>query len=905
MGKKKILVVDNNTVILKLMTTFLADEGHDVKGVQDAFDALDVLREFTPEIIYLDLVMPKIAGDRLCKIFRTLPLLANCYVAIISAAAVEQDVDFLEIGADAYIAKGPFSMMRQHILETIAESEAPRHTQPGCKKIRGIEHLNSRQITKELLTQNNHLQIILDSMSQGILALADNRVFYANPAALFLLQTTQEHLLGAYLDTILDGSTWGNLAPLIEAVREDLPLNAEHGCIKIHDRHIIPQCLSMKGDSGSQIILLTDITEFKKTKNELLQAEKLWQMTFDTMVDPVALLHADGTLKQCNQAFADLSGNDAVSLQGSACYQFVHRTETFCKDCPFVRARKSGAREELVLPLGEKTYHVIVDALKPAHGPTNGYIHIMRDITEYKKAEEALRESEQRYQSIINASPDNITITDIEGKILMISPAGLTMFGYGSDTEVLGESVADHLALEDRDRALSNLALKAHGLLSGQDEYRGLRKDGSTFDIEVKSDFIRDDEGKPVRVVVIVRDITGRKKAEEERKNMQSQLQQAQKMEAIGTLAGGIAHDFNNILGAILGYAEIAQEDCRSGSVNPSDLDQVIQAGNRARELVKQILAFSRQAESQKIPLQPTVIVKESIKLLRSLLPTTIEIRQDIDPEADLVLADPTQIHQIIMNLCTNSFHAMEDTGGTLSISLRNKVLTPQDLSSVPHVQPGRFVQLSVTDSGPGITQDILEKVFDPYFTTKEAGKGTGMGLAIVHGIVKSFGGFAVCRSDIGRGTVFEISLPSLLKKIEPEAKSVELIPVGTERILFIDDEEMLAKMGRTMLERLGYSVTVRMSSIEALTTFKNQPDAFDLVITDQTMPGMTGIDLARSLMQIRPGIPIILCSGYSNLISEEKARLIGIRGFALKPLAKNQIALHIRRVLDEEGETW
>ena len=531
------------------------------------------------------------------------------------------------------------------------------------------------------------------------------------------------------------------------------------------------------------------VTEFKKTKNELLQAEKLWQMTFDTMVDPVALLHADGTLKQCNQAFADLSGNDAVSLQGSACYQFVHRTETFCKDCPFVRARESGAREELVLPLGEKTYHVIVDALKPAHGPTNGYIHIMRDITEYKKAEEALRESEQRYQSIINASPDNITITDIEGKILMISPAGLTMFGYGSDTEVLGESVADHLALEDRDRALSNLALKAHGLLSGQDEYRGLRKDGSTFDIEVKSDFIRDDEGKPVRVVVIVRDITGRKKAEEERKNMQSQLQQAQKMEAIGTLAGGIAHDFNNILGAILGYAEIAQEDCRSGSVNPSDLDQVIQAGNRARELVKQILAFSRQAESQKIPLQPTVIVKESIKLLRSLLPTTIEIRQDIDPEADLVLADPTQIHQIIMNLCTNSFHAMEDTGGTLSISLRNKVLTPQDLSSVPHVQPGRFVQLSVTDSGPGITQDILEKVFDPYFTTKEAGKGTGMGLAIVHGIVKSFGGFAVCRSDIGRGTVFEISLPSLLKKIEPEAKSVELTPVGTERILFIDDE--------------------------------------------------------------------------------------------------------------------
>ena len=552
----------------------------------------------------------------------------------------------------------------------------------------------------------------------------------------------------------------------------------------------------------------------------------------------------------------------------------------------------------MVLPFGEKTYHVTVDTLKSPDGPMDGFIHIMRDITAFKQAEDALRESERRYQSIINASPDNITISDIEGHILMISPAGLTMFGYEREGEVLGDLVTDHLAPEDLDRALSNMALKAQGILSGTDEYRGQRKDGSIFDIEVKSDFIRDDEGQPIRAVIVVRDITGRKQAEEERKNMQAQLQQAQKMEAIGILAGGIAHDFNNILGAILGYAEMAREDCSPESVTAGDLDEVILASNRAKDLVKQILAFSRQTEAQKIPLQPAAIVKESIKLLRSSIPTTIDIRQDIDSETGLILADPTQIHQIIMNLCTNAYHAMEETGGILFISLKNKVLTRQDLANLPHVQPGKFVELSIRDTGPGIPLEIREKIFDPYFTTKEIGKGTGMGLAIVHGIVKSYGGYITCHSQGGEGSVFHIVLPVIEGYADTEKKPVESIPVGTEHILFIDDEKILAKMAQSMLERMGYAVTVRTSSLEALTTFRNRPDSFDLVITDQTMPGMTGIDLARRMLQIRPDLPIILCTGYSSQVSEEKARSFGIKGFAMKPLARKDIAALIRKVL-------
>ena len=403
-------------------------------------------------------------------------------------------------------------------------------------------------------------------------------------------------------------------------------------------------------------------------------------------------------------------------------------------------------------------------------------------------------------------------------------------------------------------------------------------------------------EGELYRIIHIAHDIT-------EQKTLEKQLGQAQKMEAIGTLAGGIAHDFNNILGAILGYAEMVQEDCPTGSIMRSNIDRVVEASLRAKELVKQILAFSRQAESDKIVLQPALIIKEAMKMLRASLPKTIDIQQNIDPEAGLILADPTQIHQIITNLCTNAFHAMEEIGGTLKVSLKNKVLTPDDLVSEPHVKPGQFVEISVGDTGPGIVPGIMDKIFDPFFTTKEVGKGTGMGLATIHGIAKKSGGFVSCKSSLGKGTTFYVYLPVQAVTAPPEAETtlLELVQSGIEHILFIDDEEMLAAMGKTMLERLGYRVTVETNSIEALKIIQSQPDAFDLVITDQTMPGMTGSDLARRILQIRPGLPIILCTGFSNQISEEKARIYGIKGFAMKPLTKKDLAVLIRKALDGE----
>ena len=527
-----------------------------------------------------------------------------------------------------------------------------------------------------------------------------------------------------------------------------------------------------------------------------------------------------------------------------------------------------------------------------ATGRPTGLLSINRDISERKMAE-------QNYQTLFQEMLDGFALHEIicdnagnpvNYRFLAVNRAFERMTNLKA-ADVIGRTVLDILP------GIERHWIETYGrvALTGEPAYFENSAEGLQ-----KHFIVTAFRPVPGQFACIFVDITDQKKAEAEKEYLQSQLIHAQKMEAIGTLAGGIAHDFNNILGAMLGYAEMVREDSPEGSLAAKDLDQVLTAGHRAKELVKQILAFSRQTETVKILLQPAVIVKEAIKLLRASIPTTIAIEQDIETQTGLILADPTQIHQILMNLCTNAFHAMEVDGGTLSISLKTITLNQKELIHEPRLLPGNYIQLSVRDTGTGIEPEIQEKIFDPYFTTKETGKGTGMGLAITHGIIKSYGGMITCDSRLGEGTVFKISLPVSEENILPETNLVDPVFAGTERILLVDDEQILADMGKTMLERLGYKVTVRMNSLEALTTFKNQPDAFDLVITDQTMPGMTGTDLARRILQIRPGMPIILCTGYSSTISEEKVKSYGIKAFAMKPLARKDIAALIRKVLDE-----
>jgi PAS domain S-box-containing protein len=513
-----------------------------------------------------------------------------------------------------------------------------------------------------------------------------------------------------------------------------------------------------------------------------------------------------------------------------------------------------------------------------------------------------LKEEKEKAQKYLNIAGVMMGVLNTAGEIILINQKGCQILNV-TEYEVIGKNWFDRYLPE---KISNDVKQVFNRLMAGETElveyYENpvLTSDGKERIIAFHNTLLTDEKGQTKGVLFSGMDITERKKAEEEKARMEAQLRQALKMEAIGTLAGGIAHDFNNILSAIIGYTEMAIEDLPPDAKVARNLGEVLRAGFRARDLVTQILAFSRQANIDPIHLHPASIIKEGIKLLRSSIPTTIDIHEDIDPATGVILADPTQIHQILMNLCTNAFHAMEEKGGRLEISLRETELDKGKLGNEPTVEAGTFARLTVHDSGTGIDPAIKNNIFDPYFTTKEAGKGTGMGLAIVHGIVQSYGGFITCESEQGSGTTFNVFLPVVKQDGADKVEIFDDIPTGKEEILFVDDEALIADMAKEILERLGYTVTVRKSSLEALETFHNQPDKFDLVITDQTMPGMTGTELSRRMLQIRPDLPIILCTGYSSIASETEARFLGIKEFAFKPISLRHMARLIRNLLDE-----
>ncbi|MCB2168761.1 MAG: response regulator [Deltaproteobacteria bacterium] len=400
------------------------------------------------------------------------------------------------------------------------------------------------------------------------------------------------------------------------------------------------------------------------------------------------------------------------------------------------------------------------------------------------------------------------------------------------------------------------------------------------------------------RVFISVYDLTERIEAEKEKKDLGRQLRQAQKMEAVGTLAGGIAHDFNNILSAVIGFTEMAMEDAPPDTALTYNMEQVLQAGLRAKHLVQQILAFSRQSEHEMKPVQLDRIIKEACALLRASLPTTIDIRMDIQTDA-FIMGDPTQMHQVLMNLGTNAGHAMRDRGGRLVVILREATIEELREKGLPRMDAEAYLQLVVQDTGQGIPPTIVDRIFDPFFTTKEHTEGTGMGLSVAHGIIKSHGGLIDVESQVGRGTTFHIYLPKIMPRAKAHHHSALPLPSGSERVLLVDDETMLVDMGRQVLTRLGYQVTACTSSVEALQHFQNDPAAFDLVITDMTMPHLTGKELATALLKIKPALPIILCTGFSETITEETAKRIGIKAFILKPIVMSDLAETMRKVLD------
>jgi len=672
--------------------------------------------------------------------------------------------------------------------------------------------------------------------------------------------------------------------------------------------------------------LQQEIAERKRIEDILRQNERLLRDIIDGSPSAIYLKDLEGRFITVNTRLEkmlgmtrddvrDKAGSD-IPVKGMLDYWHEHDSQVMKSGLPLQVEEVADLEDGRHVFLANK--FPLIDAL----GKLYGVGSISHDITERKRAEEALRKAHEELEVRVQERTAELRQSEelaqeqkreIEA-YYHTAPIGLCVLDtalrylrvHARLAEMNGLSVSDHIGRTIRD-VVPRIADEAERVVRKIVE-TGEAVTGMEINSEIPMDPgagrvfvadwhpVKDSTGKVVNISVVVEDVT-------QRRTLEDNLRQSQKMEAIGTLAGGIAHDFNNILAAIVGFSEMALEDAQDRPDIKRSLEKVLKSGTRARELVKQILTFSRKSNLERTPLSLSPIIKETVQLLRASIPTMIDIKLSITSESDTVLASSVEIQQILMNLATNAAHAMQEKGGVIEVSLIDAHLEPDATISEEYLTPGDYVELEVKDTGIGMSPDVIKRVFEPFFTTREVGKGTGMGLAVVYGIVKDLRGKITLESGVDKGSTFRVFLPKMKSDAVKDVLKAAVAPGGTERILFVDDKDMLVEWGRTTLQRLGYKVTAVTDSVEALKIFLKDPSFFDLIITDHAMPHMAGSQLVSEILTARQDIPIILCTGFSETISPEKARQMGIREFLLKPLMKQELADAVRRVLD--GKDW
>jgi PAS domain S-box-containing protein len=655
-------------------------------------------------------------------------------------------------------------------------------------------------------------------------------------------------------------------------------------------------------------IRLTRETEERITANEALgNRDSDLRLLVENQTDMIVAFDTEGRLKFVSPSYCRTFGKTREELIGKAFIPLIHEDDREAVKEAIARVYAKPYRgyvEERAMTVdGWRWQAWLNTSILDENEAVSSIIAVGRDVTDRKDVEHRLKESEQRLGLALDAA--NLGMWEFNPTAsgdTHFNDRWFTMLGYEPDElPHTAETWTSLLHPDDRDITRRRLEEHLKGGRKYSTEFRLKTKDGSYRWIHSFGKILeRDESGIPSRMIGVHRDISDQKEAEEERLRLEISLRQAQKTEALGTLAGGIAHDFNNILASVLGYTELALDEVKEEERVRGFLEEVLVAGDRARNLVRQILTFSRLSAQEMRPIQIDPLVREAVKMLHSTIPENIVVREKTTDNSLSVHADPTQIYQVIVNLATNAAHAMAGDGGVMAIGVDRFSLDENSREKPPEASPGDYARITVSDTGMGITEKNIDLLFDPYFTTKAPEKGTGLGLAVVHGIVKTHNGHIAVKSEVGRGTSFHVYLPlTRMAKRDTTARPTAGLPRGTESILFVDDESAIGRIQKERLERLGYTVTVRSDSLEALETFRSVPDSFDLVITDMAMPYMTGDKLAREIKAIRSGIPVIICSGLGGKAINKEVRDLEIARILMKPIDHPTMAKAIRDVLD------
>lgn len=773
-----------------------------------------------------------------------------------------------------------------------------------------------RQAETALRTSEVRFRMLIETIPYGIREVDTlGTITFVNSAHARIYGYSEEELLGkSMFDLAADDDERRELQDHLSYLLEQLPRPSPwYGRERTKEGRVIDIQVdwSYKLDPEGRILglitVISDITHRKQAEKALLDNIKFMNTLIDTIPNPVFFKDEKGVFLGCNVAYTEtiglpkeqILGQRIVDLNGikfKDMAEHYHRQDLLMITSPGIRIHE----DQLITADGEHRDYIIFKAtFRDVEGRVAGLVGIMLDITARKKVEKELKESKTLFESFMHHMPGLAFIKSLKGQYIFVNRTFAKFTGTETaaaaglcDSQVWDARTASQLQENDKTVLRTGVAanlMETVRLPDLQERYL----------LTTRFPIFQEDSLFAIGGIAI--DVTERTENEQRRQQLERQLQQAQKMEALGTLAGGIAHDFNNILAAIIGYTQLALYEIEKGSTLHDYLKRVLAAGERAGDLVKQILTFSRKSELEPSPVQIKTVVKEVLKLVRATLPVTIEMVQDVRSDA-VIMADPVQIHQVMMNLCANAGYAMRAKGGRLTVSMTDEILGEGFTNRYAGLKPGPYLKISVIDTGQGIDAEHIERIFDPFFTTKPKGEGTGMGLSVVHGIVTGLGGIITVESTPGRGARFDVNLPALQGKAAEANRQNNVLQGGSERILLVDDEVFQTDMFKQMLGLIGYDIQTCNSANEALELLQQNPAAFDLVITDMVMPEMTGDDLSQRILRLRPDLPIILCTGYSEKITEEKAKALGISAFALKPLTMEDLARLIRQVLDKKG---